>query len=152
MWLSSQTPQLSTASANQLHNLLLRLLDQHAPATQPKVPMQPPSPWINSISPSWGQWKWQRAERQWLKSRLQIHKQIFHAANKLINSIVQQAKFHSIVLKYLPVLLPNNCSALLTVYLVKQNQHICPCLFFLGTSSMIFLFSFTAKLPPFASL
>ena len=35
------SPQLS---ANQLHNLLLHLLDQHAPATQPRVPTRPPSP------------------------------------------------------------------------------------------------------------
>ena len=79
-------------------------------------------------------------------SRLQIHKQIFHAANKLINSIVQQDKFHSIVLKYLPVLLPNNCSALLTVYLVKQNQHICPCLFFSWNFLNDFLIFFHSKI------
>ena len=33
-----------------------------------------------------------RAERQWLKSGLEVHKQIFRSACKLVNKIVQQAK------------------------------------------------------------
>lgn len=69
------------------------------------------------------QQEWWRAERQWLKSGLQIHKQIFHAINKLINSIIHQAD----ILFYSIKILTSTSSKQLfsiVVYMVQQNPHL----------------------------
>ena len=84
----------TTLSAVQLHRLLENLLDQHAPATQRKVSSRPPSPWFCAVGPQPLEAKRERrrAERQWLKSGLEVHKQMFRSACKLVRKIVQQAK------------------------------------------------------------
>ena len=81
-------------SADQLHHLLSSLLDCHAPATRRKVSCRPLSPWFASVGPELLQAKRERrqAERHWLKSGLEIHKQIFRAANNLVTNIVDKAK------------------------------------------------------------
>ena len=52
---------------------------QHAPATQRKVSSRPPSPWFCAVGPQLLEAKRERrrAERLSLKSRLEVHKQIF---------------------------------------------------------------------------
>ena len=84
----------TTLSAEQLHRLLQNLLDQHAPATQRKVSSRPPSPWFCAVGPQLLEAKRERrrAERLWLKSGLEVHKQIVRSACKLVSKIVQQAK------------------------------------------------------------
>ena len=116
------SPQLS---ASQLHNLLLHVLDQHAPATQHKISTQPPLLRFASMGPRFldAKQEWWRSERQWLKSGLQIHKQIFHAISKLINSIIHQAE----ILFYSTKILTSTSSKQLfsiTVYMVQQNPHL----------------------------
>ena len=85
----------TTLSAEQLHRLLQNLLDQHAPATQRKVSSRPPSPWFCAVGPQLLEAKRERrrAERQWLKSGLEVHKLIFRSACKLVSKIAQQAKY-----------------------------------------------------------
>ena len=106
--LSSFRPDLQaglysrTTPAEQLHRLLQNLLDQHAPATPRKVSSRPlalvlcrrSSPWFCAVGPQLLEAKRERrrAERQWLKSRLEVHRQIFRSAYKLVSKIVQQAK------------------------------------------------------------
>ena len=69
----------TTLSAEQLHRLLQNLLDQHAPAKQRKVSNHPLSPWFCAVGPQLPEAKRERrrAERLSLKSRLEMHKQIF---------------------------------------------------------------------------
>ena len=84
----------TTLSAELLHRLLQNLLDQHAPATQRKVSSRPPSPWFCAVGSQLLEAKCERmrAERQWIKSGLEVHKQMFRSACKLVSKIVQQAK------------------------------------------------------------
>ena len=54
------------------------------------------SPWFCAVGPQLLEAKCERrrAERQWLKSCLEVHKQIFCSACKLVSKIVQQAKIY----------------------------------------------------------
>ncbi len=81
-------------TADQLHSLLTSLLDQHAPSTRRRVSRRASSPWFSTEGPRLLEAKRERrrAERQWLKSGLTVHKQIFRAANKLVNTVVSEAK------------------------------------------------------------
>ena len=92
--LQARLDSCTTLCAEQLHRLPQNLLDQHSPATQRKVSSHPPSPWFCAVGPQPLEAKWERrrAERQWLKSGLEVHKQIFCSACKLVSKIVQQVK------------------------------------------------------------
>ena len=81
-------------SADHLHHLLQDLLNQHAPPTRRKISNRPPSPWFASVGPKLLEAKRERrrAERQYLKTGLTVFKQMFRACNKLVNTIVHQAK------------------------------------------------------------
>ena len=63
----------------------------------------PPAPWYSSVGPRLIEAKRERrrAERQMLKTKLTVHKQIFRYANKLVNTIVDSAKIAYISAKVL---------------------------------------------------
>ena len=85
---------LPNPSAEQLHQQLRNILNSHAPSTRRKVSNRPSSPWFSAVGPELLEAKRERrrAERQWIKSGLQVHKQIFRIANKAVSNIVQKAK------------------------------------------------------------
>ena len=85
---------LDVHDAQQLNTCLQSVLDHHAPLTKRKVSSRPSSPWYSSVSQELRQAKQSRrqAERQWRKSGLTVHKQIYCTANNLVNTIVFNAK------------------------------------------------------------
>ena len=92
--LQSKLQASSTLSADHLHHLIQDLINQHAPPMRRKISNRPPSPWFASVGPKLLEAKRERrrAERQYLKTGLTVFKQMFRACNKLVNSIVHQAK------------------------------------------------------------
>ena len=81
-------------AADGLHQTLTDLLNQHAPASTRLVSHRPPSLWFSLVGPQLLEAKRERrrAERQWIKSGLTVHKLIFQTANSAVNVIVHSAK------------------------------------------------------------
>ena len=81
-------------TADQLHACLSSVLDQHAPAVRRCVSSRAVSPWFGTVREEMHEAKRarRRAERQWVKSRLTVHKQIFIASKQLVTSIADNAK------------------------------------------------------------
>ncbi|GFS19584.1 RNA-directed DNA polymerase from mobile element jockey [Elysia marginata] len=68
-----------------------RTLDEHAPLTKRTIPHRRYSPWFDDNIQVAKQER-RSAERAWLKSGLQIHRQTFIAARKKVNNEVKNAK------------------------------------------------------------
>ena len=85
---------LSSPSADKFHSVLQDVLDHHAPILRRKISNGPPSPWFSAVASQVLDAKQERrrAERKWLKTKLEIHKQLLRIANNLVNEIVQHAK------------------------------------------------------------
>ena len=85
---------LQSLSAMDFDSHLRCVLDKHAPATRRKVPSRRSAPWFKAVSEKVGAAKQQRrcAERQWLKTGLTIHKQIYNRAKKCVTRLVHAAK------------------------------------------------------------
>ena len=92
--LSTRLALAPPSSADGLHQTLTDLLNQHAPASTRLVSHRPPSPWFSLVGPQLLEAKRERrrAERQWIKSGLTVHKLIFQTANSAVNAIVHSAK------------------------------------------------------------
>ena len=84
----------TTLSAEQLHRLLQNSPGSARPCHSAQGFQPPPSPWFCAVGPQLLEAKRERrrAERQRLKSGLEVHKQIFRSACKLVSKIVRQAK------------------------------------------------------------
>ena len=85
---------LQSLSAGDLDSHLRCVLDKHAPVMQRKVPSRRSAPWFKTVSEKVRAAKQQRrrAERQWLKTGLTIHKQIYNRAKKCVTRLVYAAK------------------------------------------------------------
>ena len=85
---------LDQPTADQVNNQLRALLDRHAPATQRKVPQRRSSPWYSAVASQLRALKQEkrRAEKQWLRSVLTVHRQIFNALKHKITRLVDRAK------------------------------------------------------------
>ena len=85
---------LQSLSAGDLDSHLRCVLDKHAPATRRKVPSRRSAPWLKAVSEKIRAAKQQRrrAERQWLKTGLTVHKQIYICAKKCVTRLVHVAK------------------------------------------------------------
>ena len=85
---------LDKPTADQLNDQLRALLDRHAPATQRKVSQRRSSPWYNTVASQLRALKQEkrRAERQWLRSGMTVHRQIFNALKHKITRLVNRAK------------------------------------------------------------
>ena len=92
--LSSSLNVSHPSTADELNHILSDILDQHAPASTRSVSRRPASPWFSAVGPQLLEAKRnrRRAERQWIKTGLTVHKQIFQAANKAVTEIVHSAK------------------------------------------------------------
>ena len=79
---------LDQPTADQLNDQLHALLDRHGPATQRKVPQRRSSPWYSAVASQLRalKRKKRRAERQWLRSGLTVHRQIFNDLKHRITS------------------------------------------------------------------
>ena len=89
-----QSALTSPVSAEQLYSVLRSTLDSHAPVSRRRVGSEKASPWYASVREELKVAKQQRrrAERQWIKSGLTVHKQIFSVARRLVTNIVHRAK------------------------------------------------------------
>ena len=85
---------LDQPTADQLNDQLRALLDRHAPATQRKVPQRRSSPWYSAVASQQRALKQEkrRAESQWLRSGLTVHRQIFNALKHRITQLFDRAK------------------------------------------------------------
>ena len=94
---STLVTTLDQPTADQLNDQLRALLDRHAPATQLKVPQRRSSPWYGAVASQLRALKQEkrRAERQWLRSGLTVHRQIFNDLKHKITRLVDRAKPHS---------------------------------------------------------
>ncbi|WP_374211076.1 hypothetical protein, partial [Thiolapillus sp.] len=91
---STLVTTLDQPTADQLNDQLRALLDRHAPATQRKVPQRRSSPWYSAVASQLRALKQEkrRAERQWLRSGLTVHRQIFNDLKHKITRLVDRAK------------------------------------------------------------
>ena len=87
------TPELCP-TVDQLNSTLNAVLDRHAPVVRKKVKSSRSAPWYESVRDELSEAKKDRrkAEKKWLKSGLEVYKQIFAAAKKRVTKIVQTAK------------------------------------------------------------
>ena len=92
--LSTRLALAPPSSADGLRQTLTDLLNHHAPASTRLVSHRPPSPWFSLVGPQLLEAKRERhrAERQWIKSGLTVHKLFFQTANSAVNAIVHSAK------------------------------------------------------------
>ena len=85
------TPNLPISEFN---SNLSGIFDKHAPVRKIKIRDQKPSPWYTAISGQLRDAKSERrrAERQWKKSRLTVHKEIYDSAKRRVADLVDTAK------------------------------------------------------------
>ena len=122
---STLVTTLDQPTADQLNDQLRALLDRHAPATQRKVPQRRSSPWYSAVASQLRALKQEkrRAERQWLRSWLTVHRQIFNDLKHKITRLVDRAKntFYSS-----KITVSTRCKELFSVtnrLIKKQNVH-----------------------------
>jgi exonuclease III len=96
--LSTFLSEASNLLSETTHNLaehfdttLRHLLDTHAPATTRLLPNRPPAPWLTPEITHAKRAR-RRAERRGRKSKLTIHKQIFHTARTRVSTLIASAK------------------------------------------------------------
>ena len=70
---------------------LRHLLDTHAPVTTRHLPNRPPAPWLTPEIAHAKRAR-RRAERRWRKTKLTVHKQIFHTARRRVSTLISSAK------------------------------------------------------------
>ncbi|XP_033096821.1 uncharacterized protein LOC117101067, partial [Anneissia japonica] len=76
---------------NQYNTILHDLLNKHAPLVEKTVTVRPNAPWYNDELRAVKQDK-RRAERQYAKSKLEVHKQIYADKCKLYKTLLETAK------------------------------------------------------------
>ncbi|GFR61460.1 reverse transcriptase-like protein [Elysia marginata] len=89
--ISTSLQKCPSPNIQDFKNILSRTLDEHAPLTKRTIPHRRYSPWFDDNIQAAKQER-RSAERAWLKSGLQIHRQIFIAARKKVNNEVKNAK------------------------------------------------------------
>ena len=86
------SPALSADSlANQYNSVLSGLLDKHAPLCSRIVTVRPRTPWFNDSISDAKKLK-RRYERQWKKSKLEVHRQMFKTQCDHVHHLIDQAK------------------------------------------------------------
>ncbi|KAJ8036476.1 hypothetical protein HOLleu_20464 [Holothuria leucospilota] len=78
-------------SIEQYENVLCDLIDKHAPVKERSVVLRPSSPWYCDELRK-AKWMKRRSERKWLKSGLEIDKQIYCDQSKAYHCMIEQAK------------------------------------------------------------
>ena len=73
------------------HNSLSALIDLHAPLRTRSVTDRPSAPWMSSEVKT-AKTECRRAERQWRKSGLQQHKEIFYTSHLKVKNVIAMAK------------------------------------------------------------
>jgi hypothetical protein len=88
---SAVTPEMPLADLNAI---LSQALDKHAPLVQRRVLQQKTTPWYAGVAAQLQKLKRERrrAERQWLSSKLTVHKEIYETAKHKVNDLVHSAK------------------------------------------------------------
>ena len=82
------------ASVDKLENVLLSLLDKHAPLVRRKITDGKCDPWYSDIKDQVIEAKKQRrrAEKKWVKTGLTVFHQMYTSAKKLVTDIISKAK------------------------------------------------------------
>ena len=83
--------QIDKTTASYLNSTLETVLDKHAPAKTKKVTDRPFSEWYN-LEVKAAKTDRRRKERIWRKTGLTVHKQIFIAACRAVNNIIDKTK------------------------------------------------------------
>ena len=121
---STLVSTLNQPTADQLNDQLRALLDRHAPATQRKVPQRRSSQWYSAVASQLRALKQEkrRAERQWLRSDLTVHRHIFNDLKHKITRLVDRAKMTFYSSK---ITVSTTCKELFSVTdsRTKQNVH-----------------------------
>ena len=73
---------------------MVSVQEAHAPATRRRISARALSPWFGTVREEMRAAKRarRRAERQWVKGGLTVHKQIFNAAKRIVTAIAENAK------------------------------------------------------------
>ena len=79
--------------ADKFCNLMRELLDKHAPERTILVSLRPSAPWFNDEVREAKRHR-RRAERKWMKSRLEIHSQLYRNQCCSYNQLLMQSKSH----------------------------------------------------------
>ena len=89
--LYTQPAQNISDAVNQYNETLKQIYNKHAPEKSKIVTIHPHAPWYNDTI---GKAKTERrkAERQWRKSKLSIHRQNYVEKKHIVNKLVDQAK------------------------------------------------------------
>ena len=82
------------SSISDYNNRLCSVLNKHAALCRYTVRKRKPTPWFSSIAEQFCDLKRERqqAERQWLKSKLTVHKQIYDSIKQKVTNFVDKAK------------------------------------------------------------
>ena len=93
-WPARRLSGLQSLSAEDFHSHLRYHLDKHTPATRQKVPSRRSAPWFTAVGKKVRAARQQgrRAQRQWFKTGLTIHKQINSRAKKCVTKLVHATK------------------------------------------------------------
>ena len=87
-----QNPPATLDKYVQCYNDSLRgILDKHAPSTEKEVVLRPHAPWYNEHIERAKQER-RQAERRWVKSKLEIDKQILKCKQHVVNDLCKKAK------------------------------------------------------------
>jgi hypothetical protein len=72
---------------------LLAVLDRHAPLCTKKVPVvfRDKVPWYNADVHK-ARLSWRKAERQWRKTKLEVHRQLYRAKHVVVVRTIERAK------------------------------------------------------------
>ena len=89
--LSSSLSTNSLESVEDFNNCLRDVLDHHAPLRMRTLSSRPSAPWLTLRVKASKQEK-RKAERQWKKSGLTVHKEIYNRNQKLTSDIVKEEK------------------------------------------------------------
>ena len=82
----------SMNKATTYNNELCKVLDKHAPLRKRKITPRPSAPWM-AMDIKAAKIKRRRAEKQWRRTKLTVHRQIYQHANNNVNSLITKAKY-----------------------------------------------------------
>ncbi|KAK6181763.1 hypothetical protein SNE40_009552 [Patella caerulea] len=100
--LCTKTPDNATDFVNLYNSVLSTLFDSHAPLRSKKIAIKPPSPWYNDSIKVEKKLR-RKLEKQWKRTGLEIHRQMFVKQRNKVNHMIRKSKTEYISNKVLDV-------------------------------------------------
>ena len=91
--------QSGELEVDEFNSALRSILDKHCPQKQRKISHRKPSPWFNDSVKN-AKKEVRRAERRWMKTGLEVHREIYIARKNHANNIILKAKRHHYLSKF----------------------------------------------------